>query len=278
MGESFDMEFDFDDLEEEAKKGKSDDDFDVDDFETSEKGVFEDVKEEPAGGSVKGQGISTYADIVFCIDLTGSMSPIIENVKKSAIAFHDELVKYLGNKSRDVEQLRLKVIGFRDIYVDSKPFEESKFFLIPQEIDEYKKFVMGLRATGGGDEPESGLEALVKAIKSDWTQEGLKKRHVIVIFTDASAHKLEKDVSGLVSGMPKNLDEAEIVWCAASQDTDVKLDQQAKRLVLFAPNSYPWSNIAAEWDLVWHEICKGGAGLDELAMSTIYNFLANSLS
>ena len=274
MAESFEMDFDFEDLEKEKKPGEF----------TEPEGGLEDLEikltpeKDPVGGPVRGQGISTYADIVFCIDLTGSMSPIIENVKKSAINFHDELVRYLGTKSRDVEQLRLKVIGFRDIYVDSKPFEESRFFLIPQELEEYKKFVMGLRATGGGDEPESGLEALVKAIKSDWTQEGLKKRHVIVVFTDASAHKLEKDVDARVPGMPKNLNEAEILWCAASQDADVKLDQQAKRLVLFAPNSYPWSDIVTDWDLAWHEICKGGEGLDDLTMNTIYNFLANSLS
>ena len=226
---------------------------------------------------VPGQGgLETYADIIFCIDLTGSMGPVINQVKNTALAFHRQMLDALDKRGRDVKQLRIKVIGYRDIYVDTEAFVESEFFCLPQEEDRFRSFVMNLRPLGGGDEPESGLEALVKAIKSDWIQEGARRRHVIAVFTDASAHKLEKNIAGTIPGMPKSLEEVEELWCSSSQDVELKLGQNDKRLVLFAPNRYPWTDISEEWDSVWHKVCNGGAGLEDIEMDTIINFLAKS--
>lgn len=269
--ESFD--FDFEDMEELGglwEEGSSALGLDPNQDET-------DGGEWSEGGTPDGQGLETYADIVFCIDCTGSMVPVLERVKATALGFHDQLIAALAERGREVRQLRIKVIGFRDMYVDAKPFEESAFFLLPQETDAFRKFVNALKPTGGGDSPESGLEALVKAVKSDWTQEGIKRRHIIAVFTDDSAHKLEKDIDGIAPDMPKSLDEAETLWSASSQEVEgLKLSQSDKRLVLFAPNRYPWTDINEDWDLVWHKICAGGAGLEDVEMDTIINFLAKS--
>ncbi len=46
-------------------------------------------------------------------------------------------------------------------------------------------------AGGGGDAPEDGYEALAYAIRLKWnTAENVKKRHIIVLFTDEDAHPL----------------------------------------------------------------------------------------
>ncbi len=37
---------------------------------------------------------------------------------------------------------------------------------------------------------EDGLEALGYAMKSDWNNDGMKKRHVIVLWTDANTHPI----------------------------------------------------------------------------------------
>lgn len=137
--------------------------------------------------------IDTNVDIVFAIDATESMQPLIDKVKSLTLSFREELEKGLKENRRIIKNLRIKVIVFRDYYVDDKyAMEESQFFILPEEKQEFYNFVSQIKAGGGGDEPESGLEALALALRSDFVKDGDKKRHVIVLFTDASAHPLER--------------------------------------------------------------------------------------
>ena len=108
-------------------------------------------------------------------------TPIIDMVKNSALTFHTELKGLLAEHKRIVNHLRIKVIWFRDFYYDGdKAYGESKFFELDDESQDFKDFVSGIQAAGGGDDPECGLEALSMAMRSDFTQEGTKRRHIIV--------------------------------------------------------------------------------------------------
>jgi len=122
----------------------------------------------------------------------------------------------------------------------------------------------------GGDEPESALEALAVAIKSAWTREGQRQRHLIVLWTDASAHPLEKANSGrpatYPNDMPGSLNDLTDLW--AGQD----INFGAKRLIFYAPDADPWSVIGAThggWEnTIWYP-SRAGHGLDELRYSEI---------
>lgn len=150
--------------------------------------------------------IDTNVDIVFAIDATESMQPLIDKVKSLTLSFREELEKGLKENRRIIKNLRIKVIVFRDYYVDDKyAMEESQFFILPEEKQEFYNFVSQIKAGGGGDEPESGLEALALALRSDFVKDGDKKRHVIVLFTDASAHPLEQQEDGVPSNYPSNM-------------------------------------------------------------------------
>ena len=150
--------------------------------------------------------IDTNVDIVFAIDATESMQPLIDKVKSLTLSFREELEKGLKENRRIIKNLRIKVIVFRDYYVDDKyAMEESRFFILPEEKQEFYNFVSKIKAGGGGDEPESGLEALALALRSDFVKDGDKKRHVIVLFTDASAHPLEQQEDGVRSNYPSNM-------------------------------------------------------------------------
>ena len=218
-----------------------------------------------------GRRIVTNVDIVFCIDATAGMYPIHEEIKRNAFLFHGQLRETLIEKHRTVNQIRLKVIFFRDVYVDSDAFIESKFFVLPDEEDAYAAFVNNAVARGGGDEPESGLEALAKAIASDWVNEGQRRRHIIIIFTDAPAHPLDKPERDSCvqypSGMPKDLIELEALW-RGSMD-------HAKRLAIFAPNAYPWNGISYEWDLAVHSPSRAGEGCSEAQMQLVIECIVN---
>ncbi len=154
------------------------------------------------------RGLSYSVDIVFCIDVTGSMTPIIDAVKGNALGFFDDVQANLTDKGKNVAQLRVRVVAFRDFAADGDgALEESPFFTLPEERAAFSDFVNGLTAQGGGDAPESGLEAVALAVNSSWTTTGDLRRQVIVVWTDQPAHPLNPSVlpSDLSSRVPADL-------------------------------------------------------------------------
>ncbi|MCS6794434.1 MAG: vWA domain-containing protein [Raineya sp.] len=223
------------------------------------------------------QGLSYHVDIVLCIDATGSMSPIIDQVKANALKFYDDLTTLMRQKSKHIDKLRVKVIAFRDYYVDGDmAMQISPFFTLPAEKSEFQDFVNRIQADGGGDEPENGLEALALAIQSDWSREGDKRRQIIVLWTDASTHPLElkadsKPQNYPTAYMPKNFDELTDLWDSQA------MNRAAKRLILYSPDAYAWTDIANHWENTIQYPSKAGEGLSEIDYQTILDAIANSV-
>lgn len=228
------------------------------------------------------QGNLQYAvDIVLCIDATASMYPVLDSVKSSALQFHDRLNEVMATKGKSISQLRLKTIAFRDFGVDPETaIEQTDFLRLPEQAKEFQAFVRGIDADGGGDIPESGLEALALAINSPWERGLDRRRHVIVMFTDAPAHPLGTmgvSSKGYPANIPRDIDDLFEQWGYARSQTAV-MEQSAKRLVLFAPDEAPWTDpIAEDWDLTLHFESKAGEGLEEFEMDEIIETIANSL-
>src|SRR4030095_11066797 len=119
------------------------------------------------------RGLKSAVDLVFCIDVTGSMTPIIDQVRANALRFYDDVQSNLTGKGKNVDQLRVRVLAFRDFKADgAAALQESPFFTLPADRAEFSDFVNGLIAEGGGDAPESGLEAVALAVNSPWTTRG----------------------------------------------------------------------------------------------------------
>ena len=138
------------------------------------------------------RGLSYAVDIVFCIDVTGSMTPILDQVKANALRFYDDVQSNLTAKGKNIDELRVRVVAFRDIVADGEAaLQESPFFALPTEQGGFSAFVNGLTAEGGGDAPESGLEAVALAMTSPWTTRGDRRRQVVVVWTDQPAHPLD---------------------------------------------------------------------------------------
>ncbi len=57
-----------------------------------------------------GQGLNCAVDLVLCIDSTGSMSPIINEVKANAIKLYDDLTRALEEHDRSATKMRVRVI------------------------------------------------------------------------------------------------------------------------------------------------------------------------
>ncbi|MDY3304609.1 MAG: vWA domain-containing protein [Clostridia bacterium] len=222
--------------------------------------------------------ITYNVDMVFCIDCTGSMGNIIEIVKKNALNFYHDVTGVMEKKHKHISQLRVRIVAFRDYIADKdKAMMVTDFFKLPQEAEEFEKCVRSLTAEGGGDDPEDGLEALAYAIKSKWDTEGMKRRQVIVVWTDASTHPLGygKDSGFYPNGMAKDIKELSSWWGGVQQSGFV--DNNAKRLLLFAPDAPDWNVISQNWDNVLHFPSEAGKGLENLEYEEIINTISNSI-
>ncbi len=222
------------------------------------------------------EGLIYQVDIVMCIDCTGSMAHLIGDVKANALRFYDDLVKTMTRKQKKIDRLRVRVIAFRDYYVDGlNSMVSSKFFDLPEQNKLFAEFVGNLRADGGGDDPETSLEALALAIKSDWLW-GLKSRQLIVLWTDTSAHPLEHNLKAKPANyppdMPPNFSALTDLWGDQNH-----VDTNAKRLVLYAPEATPWPTIADHWENVLHYPSQAGRGLEELEYNEILDHIAQSV-
>ena len=218
------------------------------------------------------QGLDYNVDIVMCIDATGSMSSIINEVKTNALSFYRSFVKAMKEGDKSVQQLRIKVIAFRDYGCDTEPMVESKFFVLDDESTDFHNFVNGIEATGGGDGPENSLEAIALAMKSDWVRTGTKRRHVIIMWTDAPALALgaRRESPNYPSDMPADLAELHEWW------EGQEMDDRAKSLLIFAPDTEPWSDLV-DWRNTFHEASQAGQGCKETDINACIRMLVNSI-
>lgn len=165
------------------------------------------------------------------------------------------------------------MIVFRDYWHDpaDQVMQCSEFFDLRSQSSDYANFVSKIEADGGGDEPENGLEALGLALKSNWEKGDFsKQRCVVVVYTDASTHSLEKlsKPSHYPNNIPKTFDELTDYWH--------EMPTSAKRLLLFAPDAEPWT-VMGSWENTIHYVSEAGQGLEETDMEQILNAIAKSI-
>ncbi|WP_282938961.1 stalk domain-containing protein [Paenibacillus sp. RC67] len=121
------------------------------------------------------KGITEPSDIVFVIDVTGSMGEVIDYVKETVKSFVDSVPS--GSN--------FAIVAYRDInYVDlyNPDFE---FYDFTNNKDLLKDQLGHLVASGGEDLDESGLEAIDMAIQK---LSGSKNSKRIIFITDAPVH------------------------------------------------------------------------------------------
>ncbi len=219
-------------------------------------------------------------DIVFCIDATRSMEDstgkskkLINMVKENALHFYEDFSRRMFLQGKVISQLRVRIITFRDYLADGdQAILVTPFMNLPQQTAEFETAINEINAMGGGDEPEDGLEALAYAIRSDWNKSGLRKRHIIVVWSDAGTHPLgfARGCEEYPKGMPASMDELTKWWD--------KMSTESKRLILFAPHEDGWKYISDNWNNVVHFMSAAGNGLAEQTYSQILDLLANNVA
>ena len=125
------------------------------------------------------------ADVVFCFDCTGSMDSVIENVKNNVNRF----VEGLNADQSVIIDWRMRAVGYGDLECGEEMQNSNDFV---STVPEFQKQVAGIRMCGGGDEPESTLDAILVAAK---TSKWRRAHKIIVVFTDAHTKNLHPSTS-----------------------------------------------------------------------------------
>ena len=118
-------------------------------------------------------------EVVFVLDTTGSMGPLIEGAKRKIWSIATTLI----DCSPDAE-IRMGLVAYRDIGDDYV----TKTFDLTTDIQGLYADLLQLRARGGGDWPESVNEALfVGVTKMNWSR-GRESTRIIFLVGDAPPH------------------------------------------------------------------------------------------
>ncbi len=214
-------------------------------------------------------------DVVLCIEATAGMNPVIEELKAGIASLYARLTECLQERGNTVQELRVRVIAFRDYANDDEPMRESPFFSLPEQYSELREFIADLHAEDGGDCPKNALEALALAMRSEWTTSGERRRHIIMIFTDDPALPLGERACfpGYPEGIPATLDGLRAWWEGKEPIPDGTYQPKVGRLCAFSPLVPPWPDIQA-WNWCWFVRCSFGRdGLIDFDFETVSNLL-----
>lgn len=221
-------------------------------------------------------------DIVMCIDATASMGPFLDLVKSQALNLYSDIkrkMEYELDTPKYIDELRVRVIAFRDYLADGdEAMLASSFYSLPAQSAEFESLVNSIHPEGGGDLPEDGLEALAYAIKSKWnTRTGNKHRQIIVVWTDDGTHDLGhgRSAPNYPAKMPSSFGEL-TEWWGYLQSPGF-MDNDAKRLLIYAPEKEWWTTIAETWNNTLLFASQAGKGLDQLTYDEILSAIAQSI-
>jgi len=205
-------------------------------------------------------------DVVLCIDVTASMTPYLTELKKLALNFTETLKSEMERNSRSIEKLRARIVWFRDLGESTKDaIGTTPFFSLPDQQHLLAEVMESLTASGGGSYPESSLEGLWTAMNSDWQTSGKRRRHIIVLATDDSAHpfgKFSYELEQVKFPTPRDMAELQKRWGIIGMDEHAVMDKNARRLVLFAPDKDPWGQLEKWPNVTWFPSAAGAGLLD----------------
>lgn len=174
--------------------------------------IADDASSETAKSESKNKDIEESADIVFVIDSTGSMEYYIASVKENLTNF----VNYLSSKG---VSLNMSVIEYRDTEEDGEDSTICHSIDGSNWTNDIKKVIDVfdlISVDGGGDTPETPIDAFEKVAMMDFPREDASK--FIFLLTDAD-YKDYADTEENRSNGHYNMDR----WTEIFRDNNIKV-------------------------------------------------------
>jgi len=131
-------------------------------------------------------------DLVFCIDVTGSMGGLIASARRHVGKVLDALKGELG------KDLRVGFVGYRDHSDGERLFSVEP---LSADVEKVRKAIDEVKVDGGGDGPEAVFAAMQKCLELSWAKQSYR---VVILIADAPPHAVgapgdsyPKDPTGL---------------------------------------------------------------------------------
>ena len=132
--------------------------------------------------------MKTSLDLLFVIDITGSMSPYINEVKSKLI----DIINRIIDQSPGID-INLGFIGYRDKGENYTDIDFTK------NVNDLKSQIENVYAIGGGDLPEDVLFALQLTLKKSW-----KSNAKFIVFVADAPGRGEKEIENSLEKLAIN--------------------------------------------------------------------------
>lgn len=165
-------------------------------------------------------GTGPQLEVAFVIDTTGSMGDEINVVKSKIISMIDEI---LQGTPRPI--VKFAVVDFKDrgdAYI-------TKIYDFKSDVNLIKQDINSLTANGGGDFPESVIEALHKAMFNlSWSKKNDKIGKLCFLIGDAEPQNYRDDFSekDIISEALKNSLSISSISCSGNSSKGIKHFQE----------------------------------------------------
>ena len=141
----------------------------------------------------------TTLDIMFIMDITGSMGMWLKEAKENVTNIIDEIVE-----NNPGSQIRISFVGYRDFTEINELQGHYVSIDFTKNVNDVKKFISGIDCFGGGDEPEDVVGAFNIALSMNWVSDA---RYAVLV-CDAPCHgKKYHNITydKFINGDPKGL-------------------------------------------------------------------------
>ena len=174
-------------------------------------------------------------DLVFCVDLTGSIGGLIA----SARAHIGRILDALRAELKD--DLRVGLVGYRDHSDGPKLLQVES---LTTDVEKVRKAINDAKVDGGGDAPEAVFAGLVKCLELPWAQGSYR---VVILIGDAPPHSVgapgdsyKVDPTGLTLDDVANRMETEglFVHALSLSPNDKVMESSFRRLSISTGGTY----------------------------------------
>ena len=197
-------------------------------------------------------------DIVFCIDLSMKMLPYMKTIKTQI----GKLVREIPIQTNRPYTIRGRLILFSNLPADQNVFCTG-FFNCSTELSKLTDLIdQAAQHLSTSEEGEyvSGLEALSDAMNSPWGKPETFRNHIIVLWSNGMTRDEGQEKS---LACPRSFSQLNKMW-----NSDI-MNQNAKALVLFAPDKGDWKRISDTWNGILHAPSEAGKGISDETINTI---------
>lgn len=182
-------------------------------------------------------------EVVFCIDATQGMASNLMSVRRIATRILEDLFSVSKGKSVPVSLIRVKIITYKDYTIDGKEaILMTDFMDYPREQNTIRELFLDITPSRKS-RLGNGLEALAYAIRAEWKKDASSS--LIVVFTNNTpqmlGHGCDEDYYDKL--LPRFFSKLTRWWKKADF-----ISQRNKRLMMFTPSKYPWTQICESWD------------------------------